>query len=59
MARMNLMPPAASAGKNLTVVTPKDSAISMSEGLAQPGRIGMPFVTQYSTTFGLSPGDTM
>ena len=59
MALMNFRPPAASAGKNLTTSRPFSIARSMSDGLEQPGVIGMLRFWQYCTTFSLKPGLTM
>ena len=54
-----LIPPAASAGKNFTTFNPYFIACSTSLGLAHPGKIGIFFSIQYSTTSGLSPGLTI
>ena len=52
-------PPAASAGKNFTTSRPSSIATSTSLGLEHPGVTGIPFSTQYFTTFGFKPGLTM
>ena len=54
-----LSPPAFSAGKNFTTSRPKPSAISSSVGVIMPGQTGKSFLMQYSTTFGLKPGETI
>ena len=59
IALIMLIPPAASAGKNLTTSRPREIAISTSLGLEVPGVTGIPLFTQYLTTSGFKPGLTM
>ena len=53
------IPPACSAGKNLTTSRPSSIACSTSLGLDVPGVTGIPLSTQYLTTLGLRPGLTI
>ncbi len=59
MALIMAMPPACSAGKNFTVSSPRDMAVSTSLGVAVPGTTGSPFSMQCFTTVGFSPGLTI
>ncbi len=54
-----LIPPEASAGKNLRTSNPLSSPFSISVGVQTPGIIGTLFSTHQSTVASLKPGETI